>query len=389
MANYDVIVLGLGAVGSAAAYQLSKRGARVLGIDRYAPPHNLGSSHGETRITRLAIGEGVHYSPLAMRSHEIWREIERETGLTLMVTTGGLMISSPSRTSRLHVEDFLGNTIAAARKYNIAHEILDAREIKRRFPPFAVRDDETGYFEPAAGYLRPEECIRAQLALAVKHGATIHTGETVLSFDAGPRGVAVKTAKATYNAGTLLISAGGWLPQLLTREYAAPFAVRRQLLFWFDVDGPIAAYEPRRFPIFIWELQGAAQAIYGFPAIDGQHGGVKVATQQYETTTTPDSVDRVAHPEEAAAMHANYVAGYLPGLSSRCLRSAVCLYTVTPDAGFVIARHPDYDRVIVASPCSGHGFKHSAAIGEALAELALHGKTRFDLGAFRFNRFPR
>lgn len=387
MANYDVIVLGLGVMGSAAAYQLSKRGARVLGIDRYAPPHNLGSSHGETRITRLAIGEGIHYSPLAIRSHEIWREIEAETGATLMVTTGGLMISSPSRSSRMHVDNFLGNTVAAAKKYNIGHEILDTQEIRRRFPHFAARDGETAYYEPEAGYLRPEECIRAQLELASTHGAMIHTGEAVQSFDADANGVTVKTDKETYHAGTLIVSAGAWLPQLLSKKYTAPFAVRRQLLFWYDVDGPIAPYEPGRFPIFIWELQGAAQAIYGFPAIGGQGGGVKIATQQYETTTTPETVDRAAAPEEAAAMHTKYVANYLPGLSLRCLKSAVCLYTVTPDAGFVIDRHPDFERVIVASPCSGHGFKHSAAIGEALSELALDRKTRFDLSAFGFNRF--
>jgi sarcosine oxidase len=387
MTTHDVIVLGLGAMGSAAAYQLSKRGARVLGIDRYTPPHNFGSSHGETRITRLAIGEGVHYSPLAIRSHEIWREIEGLTGAKLLVTTGGLMISSPSRTSRLHVDDFLGNTIAAAKKYDIAHEILDAREIRRRFPPFAVHDNETAYYEPEAGYLRPEECIRVQLELARKHGAKIHTGETVHDFNADANAVSVTTDKGTYKAGTLLVSAGAWVPELLSKKYTASFAVRRQLLFWFDVDGPIAPYEPGRFPIFIWELQGPAQAIYGFPAVDGARGGVKVATAQYETTTTPKTVDRITHPEEWASMHASHVARSLPGLSARCLKSAVCLYTVTPDAGFVIDRHPDFERVIVASPCSGHGFKHSAAIGEALAEQALDGKTKFDLSAFGFDRF--
>jgi sarcosine oxidase len=389
MNSYDVIVLGLGAMGSAAAYQLAKRGARVLGLDQFAPPHSLGSSHGDTRITRLAIGEGAHYSPLAMRSHAIWHEIERETDAKLLVQTGGLMISSPTRTGRLHVEDFFSNTVSAAKKYDIAHETLDAAEIRRRFPPFAVRDNEIAYYEPEAGYLRPEECLRAQLRLAKRYGAEIRTNEKALSFDASRGGATVATDKGTYSAGTLIVTAGAWLPQLLGAQYAKPFAVRRQLLFWFDADGPIAPFEPPNFPIFIWELQGAKQAIYGFPAIDGERGGVKVATQQYETTTTPETVNRVASPEEARGMHQHYVAGNLPGLSSRVVKSAVCLYTVTPDAEFVIDRHPEFERVIVASPCSGHGFKHSAAIGEALSELALDGKSQFDLSAFRFGRFAK
>ena len=168
-----------------------------------------------------------------------------------------------------------------------------------------------------------------------------------------------------------------------------PFAVRRQLLFWFDADGPIAPYRPPNFPIFIWELQGVKQAFYGFPAVEGQRGGVKVATQQYETTTTPETVNRVASPDEARAMHARYVAGNLPGLSSRVVKSAVCLYTVTPDAEFVIDRHPEFERVIVASPCSGHGFKHSAALGEAISDLTTGTSSRFDLSAFGFARFER
>ena len=161
----------------------------------------------------------------------------------------------------------------------------------------------------------------------------------------------------------------------------------RQVLFWFDVAGPITPFLPGISPVFIWELQGPQQAVYGFPAIDGPHGGVKIATQQYERTTTPDTMNREVSAEETAAMYENYVAPYLPGLSGKCLKAVACLYTVTPDAGFVIDFHPDSHRVIVASPCSGHGFKHSAAIGEALAELAIHGKTRHDVGAFSFARF--
>jgi sarcosine oxidase len=387
MDKYDAIIVGLGAMGSASAYQLAKGGRKVLGIDRFAPPHTLGSSHGETRITRLAIGEGVHYTPIVMRSHEIWREVEKETGAQLLTTTGGLIMSSASRTSRLHVDDFFSNTVAAAEKYNIAHNLLDAKDIRRHFPTFAVRDDEIGYYEPAAGFLRPEACIAAQLGLAANLGATVHPNETVRGFEPSSGAVSVTTDRSTYETETLILTAGAWLPELIGPRYTAPFRVLRQLLFWFDVDGPIEPFEPPNCPVFIWELQGPKQAMYGFPAIDGPRGGVKVATQQYEHTTTPDRVNRTVSPDEAAAMHRTFVAPYFPALSNRCIKAVACLYTATPDSEFVIDRHPQSERIIIASPCSGHGFKHSAAIGEALAELATHGKTRLDLSAFSLARF--
>lgn len=387
MGKYDVLVLGLGAMGSAAAYQLAKRGKSVLGIDQFSPPHAYGSSHGDTRITRLAIGEGAHYTPLVVRSHELWRAIEKETGADLLNVTGGLIISSSAKTAMLHVDDFFNNTVAAAEKYRIPHQMLNAAEIRKRFSPFRVRDDEIGYYEPGAGFLRPEACIRAQLQLAEKYGAEIHTNEKALDFHASSHEVSVTSDRDTYTAEKLIVAAGAWLPQLIGEKYAAPFKVLRQLLFWFDMAGPITPFLPGICPVFIWELQGPEQAIYGFPAIDGPKGGVKIATQQYEKATTPDVVDRLVSQQEAAAMYQTYVAPYLPGLSGRCVKAVACLYTVTPDSGFVIDFHSEFDRVILASPCSGHGFKHSAAIGEALAELAIEGATRFDLSAFRIGRF--
>jgi sarcosine oxidase len=385
VARHDVIVLGLGAMGSAAAFQLAKRGARVLGIDRFAPPHTAGSTHGETRITRLAIGEGAHYTPLVRRSHEIWREVERETGASLLTQTGGLIVSSANKTALTHVDAFFGNTVAAAEQHGIAHEMLDAAQIRRRFPMFAVRDDEFGYYEPEAGFVRPEACVAAELDLARKHGAEIHTGETVLGFDWTPSGVSVATDKARYAADKLIVAAGAWLPRLLDEKYARIFKVYRQVQAWFEIEGDIAPFRPDRFPVFIWELQRTRQGIYGFPAIDGAHS-IKIATEQYAQTAAPDAVAEVT-PEEIAAMHRDLVAPWLAGVSSRCVRAATCLYTVTPDFGFVIDIHPESERVILASPCSGHGFKHSAAIGEALSELVLEGKSRFDLSPFRLARF--
>jgi sarcosine oxidase len=387
MRRFDTIVLGLGAMGSAALCQLARRGNDVLGIDQFSPPHAFGSSHGDTRITRLAIGEGEQYTPLALRSHQLWRELEKETGTKLLTACGGLIISSSAKTSRTHVEKFFDNTLAAARKYAIAHELLDATEIRRRFPRFNVADDERGYLERDAGFLRPEACVRTQLTVAERRGAEIHREERVSRFDAGANAVTVTTDSETYVAGTLIVSAGPWLPELVDRRLARHFAVYRQTLFWFDIDGPVTPFLSDRFPIFIWELQGKKQGFYGFPAIDGPRGGMKIGTEQYEATTSAAAVNRAVSDEESRAMYADYVAPYIEGVSSRCLRATSCLYTVTPDFGFVIDTHPDSKRVIIVSPCSGHGFKHSPAIGEALADLAIEGGTAVDLDAFSLERF--
>ena len=387
MERCDVLVLGLGAMGSAAAYQLAKRRLKVIGLDRFAPPHDLGSSHGDSRITRLAIGEGVAYSPLAMRSHEIWRDIEKETGSDLMRQTGGVIMTSPGKTSLLPVENFFATTVAAAKAHGIAHEILDAGTIKRRFPQFNVRADEIGYYEPEAGYLKPENCIRAQLALAQKHGADLRTNEKVLGFEPSAHSVRVTTERTTYEGERLIVTAGAWMPQLIAARYVKLFTIRRQVLFWFAVNGPIEPFLPGNFPVFIWELQGPERGIYGFPNSGQPSDGVKVATHGFGPITTPEAVDRVVHDDEAAEMHATYIAPYLPALDRRCVKAVVCLYTILPGDQFLIDFLPESNRIIVASPCSGHGFKHSAAIGEALAEMATTGKTRLDVSPLRFSQF--
>ena len=386
MTGFDAIVVGLGATGSAAVYQLARRGHRVLGLDRHAPPHTQGSSHGGSRVTRCAIGEGVHYSPLALRSHAIWRDVERETGADLFTACGLLVLSSGGPTAYTHVPAFFANTRAAAARYGIAHEMLDAAAIHARWPAFGVRDDEMAYFEPGGGLLRPEACVAAQLALAQRHGASIRTNEAALSFAATAGGVQVTTAYGTYDAAELIVAAGPWLPALLDAPLAAAFRVHRQTLFWFDVGPAYERFTPGRFPVFIWQLAGREQAIYGFPAIDGAAGGVKIATESYATTTTPETVRRDVDAEEIAAMHADYVAPYFRDVSPRCVRAATCLYTVTPDFGFVVDRHPTLPHVIVASPCSGHGFKHSAALGEVLADVAAGVAPSFDLAAMSFAR---
>lgn len=376
MSRYDVIVLGLGAVGSAALYQLAKRGRRVLGIDQYSPPHAFGSSTGETRIIRKAIGEGDAYVPLVLRSYEIFREIEKETGARLLEVTGGLWISSPARQAETHVANFFDNTLAAARRFKIEHEILPPAEIRRRFPHFAVRDNEVAYYEPDAGYLRPEACVKAQLDLARKHGAAIRVNQRIDSLDELPP------------ARQVIVAAGAWVRKFLPPDAASLFTVTRQVQYWFQVRGAVERFMPPNFPVWIWELQDRRNVIYGFPAIDGS---LKIATEQYTATTQPEPVEpRMAvSDDEKRAMYETLVAPYFPDLGPACVKAAACLYTATPDFHFVIDRHPRMGHVIVASACSGHGFKHSAAVGEALAEWAVNGRTTLDIGNFSFrNRRP-
>ena len=384
---YDLVVVGLGAVGAATAYQAAKRGAKVLGIDQYSPPHAMGSSHGDSRITRVAIGEGEHYVPLVRRSHQIWRDIEAASGDELLVVTGGLIISGPARLATTHVPDFFERTLAAARRFSVEHEMLGAAELRGQFPQFNVSDNEVGYYEPGAGYLRPEACVAAQLALAARHGASLARNERVLDLAEEGGVVRVRTAASEYRGRELVIAAGAWLPEFLGPEAAPLFTVTRQVLYWFEVEAPIEEYEAPAFPIWIWELQDRRHVIYGFPAIDGAGGGVKIATEQYEQATTPASVDREVGDAEKRAMYQELVLPYLPWVGPRCIKAASCLYTATPDFQFVIDRHPRLAHVTIASPCSGHGFKHSAAVGEALAELALEGKSGLDLAPFGLARF--
>ena len=386
--HFQTIVIGLGAMGSAATYQLAKRGNKVLGIDRFSPPHVYGSSHGDTRITRQAIGEGAEYVPLVLRSYEIWEEIERATGKQLLTITGGLILSGVEGVMR-HGSHFFNQTVACADQYGIAHRLLDAGEIKRCFPQFNVNGNERAYFEEKAGYLRPELCVEAQLNLAQRYGAQLSFEEKMLAFSVKDNDrVIVRTDRGEYEAEHAILSAGPWITQLLGEAYRPYFTVYRQVLYWFDVEPPISHFEAPSFPIWIWEFGTAVEDLmYGFPAIDGAGGGIKIAFEQYKTPTQPDGVSRGVSNGEMTAMYRRYVQPHLLGVTEKCVKAVTCLYTVTPDHKFVIDRHPEFPQVLVASPCSGHGFKHSAAVGEALAQWVTEGRSQIDLSPFLFKRF--
>ena len=375
MPAYDTIVVGLGAVGSACLYQLAQRGQRVLGIDRYAPPHSWGSSHGETRITRQAIGEGEAYVPLVKRSHEIWREIEAETGVELLVQCGALILAGRDGAANHHGKgDFLRRTIAAAEQFGIPHEVLDAAEIGARYPQLGLTGGEIGYFEPGGGFVRPEQCIAAQLRLARRHGAELLLDTAVMGYQPdGPDATTVTTAGGDrFTAAQVVLAAGPWTGGMVG-GLGRHMQVCRQVLHWFAADDA-TAYAPDRFPVFIW-MHGDAQEdyLYGFPIPAGSTG-IKVATEQYgEVTADPDLLRREVRAAEADAMFQDHVAGRLHGVRPGALRSSACMYTVTPDSGFLVDRLPADGRILVASACSGHGFKHSAGLGEAVANGIANG----------------
>ncbi|MCE9657565.1 MAG: N-methyl-L-tryptophan oxidase [Burkholderiales bacterium] len=380
----DVAVVGLGAVGSAVARHLAEGGARVIGLDRFRPPHDRGSSHGSTRITRLAIGEGDAFVPIVQRSHALWRELEARTGETLMTTTGGLVIASAASDARPYhgQAGFFEQTVRAAERFGIAHERLSAHEIRRQFPAFMPADDERGYWERDAGILVPERCVAMQLQQAAVHGADLRYGVDVSEIAAAHEGggATLVTDSGPVVAAHVVLATGAWLPAMLPAAAGARFAVQRQVLHWFATDMPVL-YEAGRCPVFIWMHGGEGQAFYGFPKADA-HAGVKVATEQAEHVTTPEAVQRAVSAQETARTFDTHVRGRLRSLSARSVHDATCLYTSTADGRFVIDRHPTLANVTVVSACSGHGFKHSAAVGEAVADGLLGKTPRVDLSMF-------
>jgi sarcosine oxidase len=370
---HDVAILGLGAMGSAAACHLARRGLKVLGLDQFEPPHTHGSSHGETRVIREAYFEHPIYVPLVQRAYQLWEELERETGQQLYRKTGGLMLG---------IKDgiVVSGSIRSAQEHHLAHEILDNAEVTQRFPGLTPSPGMNAVLEPRAGIVFPEKCVAAHLALARKFGAELRTGETATAWTPAREHVEIKTDRGTYTARKLIVTAGAWLPRLFP-ALAPVLTVERQVLLWFEALDP-ALFTPDRFPIHLWEYE-PNKMFYGFADLGD---GVKVAFHHQGETTDPSRVNRTVTDADITSMR-NLLDRFLPQANGRFLRGAVCLYTNTPDGHFIIDFQPDSDRVILASPCSGHGFKFASAIGEVLADLAMTGRCAFDLTLFRADRF--
>ena len=376
MDRYDVIVAGLGAMGSASACHLAARGRRVLGLDRHVPPHPLGSTHGDSRIIREMYFEHPLYVPLVQRAYELWRALERDTGTPLMTLNGGLMIGPPGG---MLVE----GTLRSATEHGLPYELLQPREVAARFPAYDLEDGLVAVHDPRAGFLRPEACVRAYLSLAARAGAELRFGEPVLAWEPDGGGVRVRTPHGSYAADQLLLTAGAWTPELL-HGVDLPLAVERQVVFWFDPPSGDGRYEPERCPIYAWE-HTPGYIGYGFPRLER---GVKAALMhQGEISTDPEQVRRTVDDEEVDPLRAA-LRQMLPGVAAAPVTgSSVCLFTNTPDTDFAIGFHPEHPQVLISSPCSGHGFKFASAVGELHAGLLTEGSTGFDITPFRLDRF--
>nr|WP_269218784.1 N-methyl-L-tryptophan oxidase [Streptomyces clavuligerus] len=373
------MVLGLGGMGSAAAAHLAARGARVLGLEKHGPVHRHGSSHGGSRVTRQSYFEDPAYVPLLLRAYELYEQVERDTGREIALLCGGVMVGTPA-----------SRTVAGARRsaeaWGLPHELLDARELRRRFPTFTPAENEIGLYEARAGLLRPESTVAAHLQLALRHGAELHFQEPAVRWEPYRDGVRVHTPEDTYTAGHLVICPGAWAPRLLA-DLGVPIRIERQIMYWFQPRGGTGPYAPDRHPIYVWEDAAGVQ-VYGFPAIDGPDGGAKAAFfRRNGTPCTPETIDRTVHEHEVRAM-ARQLDGCLPTLPGTLLKAVTCMYSTTPDEHFVIARHPEHPgHTTVACGFSGHGFKFVTVVGEILADLALDGTTRHPIALFDPGRF--
>ncbi len=370
----DCLVAGLGAAGSATLYHLARRGVRVVGFDRYAPPHTLGSSHGETRMIREAYYEDPRYVPLLRRAYDLWHELSAGAEPPLIDETGGVFCGRPW-------DGFISGIRTSGTEHGIAVETVAPDDVSRRFPWLRPDGDMIVVTEPRAGFLIPERCIAAHLDGARAAGATIHTDEPVTAWRPEGGRIVVETTKRRLTTDRLIVSAGAWMAET-AGDVGAPLTVTRQTLFWFRPRGDAGRFAPDRFPVWAIEFE-PGRLLYGFPDVGS---GPKVAVHYGGEPTTADAVDRTVSDDEVRAMTA-LVERYLPGAVDAVTKTAVCLYTNTPDCHFLVDAHPACAQALVVSACSGHGFKFSSAIGEAAAQWAADGSWTQDLSLFSRSRF--
>lgn len=366
----DVIVVGLGADGSAAAARLAERGAKVLGLEAFGRGHTNGSSGGLTRVIRLAYYEHPDYVPLLKRAWELWRDLERATGEDILRQTGGVYVGPREG-------ELVAGSLRSAREHSLEHDLLEPAALHARLPLFRFDPDWWGLAEATAGYLIPDRAIAAHLRLAERHAADLRFEERVAAWARDGSGVRVTTDRGTYRADRLVIAAGAWNGHLLP-AVAPLLAVKRVPLFWFE---PVAEREAlATLPVYIVD-SGLGHGSYGFPYLADQ--GLKIATYGAGTPADPDTIDRETHPADEAPLRA-FIKERLPVADGPVRMTKICMYTVTPDEHFIV----DVDGpVTYASACSGHGFKFASVMGEVLADLALEGRTRHPIGFLSAARF--
>ena len=357
----DSIVVGLGAHGSAAAYQLAKRGQSVIGFDRFARGHTLASFGGLSRIIRLSYYEHASYVPLLKRAWDLWRELERDSGETLLTQTGGLYMGPPDG-------ELVSGSLGSAQTHGLAHEVLDNAELRRRYPVFDVDPKWIGVFDAQAGWLAPERSVETHLRGAERHGAALRFAEPIERWERDGHGVRVTSSKGSYSARRLVIAAGSWLPRLLP-QLATHLWVERNVLFWFEPRGQLEDFT--RLPVYI--VEDTDRFYYGFPYDPGN--GLKMAGLHFGDHVDPDAVDREPSAVDEERVRA-WLRRRMPLANGERRRAQVCMYTNSPDGHFIIDHEGP---VTYASACSGHGFKFASAVGEILADLAISGRSSLDI----------
>lgn len=377
--RYDVIVIGVGGMGSAAAYHLARRGKSVLGLEQFEIPNEMGSSHGLSRIIRLAYFEDPAYVPLLRRAYELWRALETEYEPLLRIT-GSLEIS-------LGGTELVGQSMRSCDMHGIPYELLDERQVARRYPAFKLPIDARALFQPDGGFLSPEEGVQAHERLARENGAVVRTRERVQSWKAAEDGVRVITDWGTYDADKLVICAGSWVSTLVPelKDLAVP---ERQVMTWLQPRRP-EHFWGDRFPVFIMETTDGhfygipLGTLWGYPP----RQGLKIARHHHRgEAVSVWAVDRAVHSQDIQ-LSLDFVKEYLPDAQGPVLAAKVCLYTNSPDGNFIVDRHPQHDNVLIAAGFSGHGFKFCPVMGEILADLATDGSTQHDISLFRLDRF--
>ncbi len=369
MQTFDAIVVGTGGMGTAAACQIARRGGRVLGIDRFPLVHDRGSSHGQTRLIRQAYYEHPDYVPLLLRAYESWRELEAATGRRLLVESGLVMAGLPDG-------EVVSGALVSARTHGLRVETLDTAEAQARWPAFRIPAEWQVVYEPQGGYLFVEDCVMAHADVANAHGAELRCGVAVRDWRIVGNGVVVETDAGPLAAAKLVLCPGPWADGLLKLRHL-PLTVLRKSLFWYE---PPTAHVPNfdvgALPCFAFDTP--AGFFYGFPRVDDR--GVKLAEHTGgRSVSDPLDVDRSVDPLEQARIE-EWIAAHLPGLGRDCRHHATCLYTMSPDAHFVLGLHPDHPQVAIAAGFSGHGFKFASVVGEVLADLAISGGTPKPIG---------
>jgi sarcosine oxidase len=372
--DVDVAVVGLGAMGAAVAWQAAAAGLSVAGFDAYDPPHQLGSTHGHSRIIREAYFEHPQYVPLVQRAYELWAALETTAAVRLFQATGGLMIGAEGSV-------LIEGTLRAAREHGLPVQTWTAAEVASRVPPLSPPPGMVGVFEPRAGVLAPERGVRAMLQAARQAGAALHGNERVERWEADTDGIEIRTAARRVLVRHLVLAAGSWMASELARLPRVPLTVERVVQHWYR-PGADPRFAPSAFPVFLLEAPDG-RMLYGLP---DQGQGLKLAQHHGGRVVTPDTVDREIGDDESARFHA-WASAWVHGLPGTPVESRVCLYTNTPDSDFVLDWHPEAPRVFVCSACSGHGFKFAPAIGELVTRVLSGGLPLVDLAPFRIGRF--